>query len=517
MKKKNKAIFVWISLIVILFTLFFFSKQSRVFLAEPTNSSALIVNLNEQKTLKKELYGFNTNQMNAAYTYIEPEFITLTSKLKPKTLRFPGGTVANFYHWKTSGFIKDELTSSNSSDLNNRNVQNYTRLVSQRNGKISFDEFMELCRKLEVKPVIVLNLYTGSPSESADWVRYVKDKGYEIAGWELGNELYLEAYRNKFPITEAYIEVAKQHAAAMRAVDSSIKLAVVASTVGFHLNERGTKADFEKVWDAQLAQENFFDSYAVHMYSYSRVRQSLSFEQLRRLLFGSSDVAFKQAMEYYQQNFGNREAWITEWNIANPRNSVANTQIHAMYCGDFFLSLLNYQDQASIANYHVLAGLGDGFPVFSPRRKKDMPSDSNSVERACYPVFQLIGETLELSEQIYLTSFKGNSSIQGSVDFQGESIDSFKTVAVGKDNQTLFIFISNRSHNTSKITVELNGKPVSGLIRYRYVANSDLAASNGGNEVIPATGKNEVKIQVWNGAANELHVLGNSFGVIELQ
>jgi len=375
---------------------------------------------------------------------------------------------------------------------------------------------MELCEKFGVKPVIALNLYTGSPSESADWVRYVKVKGYKVAGWELGNELYLEAYRNKFPTVQAYIEVAKQHAAAMRAVDSNISVAAVTSTTGFHLNQRGAQADFEKSWNEQLAQENFFDSYVIHMYTFSRDRRSLPFDQLRGLLFGSSDIAFKQSIEYHKKLFGNRELWVTEWNIADPRNKVANTQLHALYCGDFFLSLLNYQEKVSIANYHVLAGSGKGFSVFSPRTKEDISGDSRSVERACYPVFQLIGETLDKSDTGYLANFKDNPKFTGILEFKNESLESFKSMALGKDNQHLFILISNRTSNASSLTIELNGKPVSGMIQYRYVANSDLAASNGGNDVIPGRRQNEITIRLWKGSANEFRIPGNSFGVIEL-
>jgi hypothetical protein len=315
---------------------------------------------------------------------------------------------------------------------------------------------------------------------------------------------------------KAYIEVAKQHAAAMKGVDSNIKLAAVASTTGFHLNDKSAQAGFEKFWNEKLAKENFFDSYIVHMYTYPRERQSLTFEQLRGLLFESIEIKFKQAIEYYQELFGDRELWVTEWNIANNKNKVANTQLHAMYCGDFFLSLLNSQERASIANYHVLAGTGKGFTVFSPRTKEDMSGENRSVERACYPVFQLIGETLEKSDKIYLTGFKNNPKFQGVLEFKNEYLESFKSIAVGKDNQHLFILVSNRTSNPSRPIIELNGKPVTGKIQYRYVANSNLNASNGGNEVIPGKGKKEITIQSWNGSANEVRIPGNSFGVIEL-
>lgn len=517
MKNTSKTFLVGIITIVIIFlSLFVYGRHERIFLAEPVKSLTLRVNLEDKKPLKKQLYGFNTEQMNAEYSYSDSDYATLASKLQPKNLRFPGGAVANFYHWKISGFIENELTSTNSSQLNNRNLGNYRRLVSRRNGKLSFDEFMKLCEKFGVKPVIALNLYTGSPSESADWVRYVKAKGYKVAGWELGNELYLEAYRNKFPTVQAYIEVAKQHAAAIRAVDSTIKLGAVASTIGFHLNQKGAKAEFEKSWNDQLAQENFFDSYIVHMYTFSRDRRFLPFDQLRGLLFGSSDIAFKQSIEYHKKLYANRELWVTEWNIADPRNKVVNTQLHALYCGNFFLSLLNYQEQVSIANYHVLAGSGKGFSVFSPRTKEDIPGDSRSVERACYSVFQLIGETLDKSDTFYFTTFDNNPEFKGVLEFNNESIADLKAMAVGKDNQHLFILISNRTSKSTNPTIELNGKPVSGMIQYRYVANSQLTASNGGNEVIPGTGKNEITIYLWKGPANELRIPGNSFGVIEL-
>ena len=36
-----------------------------------------------------------------------------------------------------------------------------------------------------------------------------------------------------------------------------------------------------------------------------------------------------------------KEMWITEWNIANPANRVANTQLHAMYVRRLFSKNVN--------------------------------------------------------------------------------------------------------------------------------------------------------------------------------
>lgn len=517
MKSKNRVIFLGISLAIALFLVVFFSgKSDRVFLAQPASAVSLEVNLNDKKPLKKQLYGFNTEQMNAEYNYSEPEYTALVSQLKPQNLRFPGGIVANFYHWKRSGFIENQLTITNSTALNERNRRNFQQLRNRRNGRLSFDEFMGLCQQLGIKPVITLNLYTGSPEESAAWVRYAKEKGYQIAGWELGNEFYLAAYRNKFPSVQTYIDVAKQHAAAIRAVDPNVKLGAVASTAGFHLTAKGEQADYEKAWNDRLGREKFFDAYIVHMYAFPRERRNLSFEQLRAALIGDSDIALTQAVNYYQQRYGDRPLWVTEWNITEPRNKIANTQLHALYCGNFFLNLLDHQNRISLANYHVLAGAARGFPAFSPKTEGDAPGQGRSVKRACFPAFQMIGETIAKSDTLYSASFTNSPKFQGILEFDNQSLEGVKAAAVGRGDR-VSIFVSNRTSNPSRTTIRVNGKPISGTIQYRYVANANLMASNGGNEALRGNGKNEVTIQSWNGSANALRIPANSFGVIELR
>ena len=115
--------------------------------------------------------------------------------------------------------------------LNQRNKGNYVKLQRRRNGKILFDDFMQLCNALNITPVVVVNLWTGSPEESAAWVSYAKDNGYEIKHWELGNEYYLPHYLNKYPTVESYMSSSqKAHAAAMKAVNPDIKVSVLCHT-----------------------------------------------------------------------------------------------------------------------------------------------------------------------------------------------------------------------------------------------------------------------------------------------
>ena len=98
-----------------------------------------------------------------------------------KVLRFPGGTVADNYHWK-------------SNTLENVNMFPFESGTSETD----FDEFMQQCKKIGAMPAVVLNTETwavkkdiaAGAHEAAEWLRYSMHKGYKVKYWEIGNETY---------------------------------------------------------------------------------------------------------------------------------------------------------------------------------------------------------------------------------------------------------------------------------------------------------------------------------------
>jgi hypothetical protein len=94
------------------------------------------------------------------------------------------------------------------------------------NIKWQFESFMEYVQSIpNGRPVLCVNLATGSPEEAALWVRYANSvKGYQVKDWQLGNE-------NDGDWEEAGPLSARQYAArflafskAMKAVDPTIKI-----------------------------------------------------------------------------------------------------------------------------------------------------------------------------------------------------------------------------------------------------------------------------------------------------
>jgi len=504
-------------------------------------SDTLRLEIDTRKTvpLRKELYGFNTNMMSGDYGYLDKDFIALTKVLQPKTLRFPGGTVGNFYHWKIAGFLENEMASTLSPKLNKRNKGNYVKLQRRRNGKIAFDDFMQLCKELDITPIVVVNLWTGSPEESAEWVHYASSvwgaKGIKVEHWELGNEYYLPHYINKYPSVGTYIARAKEHAKAMKAVDPEIKVSICATPVAFH-KEGWLINKYQRKWDEGLAadtneslhsagENDWYDAYTVHVYAYKAVRKK-EIEEMRGYLFGWIHFGVEEALDYYEKLFPNKEMWVTEWNIANPANRVANTQLHAMYVGDFFLKMLSIPNITQ-ANFHVIAGPGKGFPVFSPitppspgtfwKYGGEPQSDfGGTIRRTVYYAFQLIGEVFALADTQFALALQNLPRLEGGMEYEAQQMPGIQAQAVG-NTERLFILVSNRTGDEHTPHLVIDGKQFKGEVNYRYVANERLTATNGGNAEMEGSGEIEVGIQEWTGNSKKLLIPKNSFGILEVR
>ena len=507
---------------MILFLCFGCQKQKPL-----PDTLSLEIDTRNRQPLRQALYGFNSNMMSGDYGYLDDDFVALTKRLAPKTLRFPGGTVGNFYHWEPGGFFENEMASTLNTRLNRRNRGNYVRLQRRRNGKILFDDFMQLCNTLSITPIVVVNLWTGTPEESAAWVRYAKDKGYQVTHWELGNEYYLPHYFNKYPTVGTFIAEAKKHAAAMKAVNPDIKVSVCATPIAFHKDGWLVNKQQRK-WDEGLAADNsFYDAYTVHVYAYKAIRKK-EIEEMRGYLMGWIHFDVAEAIDYYENLFPDKEMWITEWNIANPANRVANTQLHAMYVGDFFLKMLALPNVTQ-ANFHVITGPGKGFPVFSRvtpptpntfwKYGGEPESDfGNTIRRAVYPAFQLIGEAFAEADTQFPLSIQNQSFLAGTMEYKEKQMPGIQAQAIGgSTTEHLTVLVSNRTGEQYEPQLLIDGKRYKGSIEYRYVADERLNATNGGNAEMEGSAKIEVRIQEWRGKSTELVIPKNSFGIFKIK
>ncbi len=174
------------------------------------------------------------------------------------TLRFPGGSTSDVYHWQTNSTSNGGYTNPNN----------------------TFDAFMGVATQAGAAPIITVNYGSnaagsagGDPNEAAAWVDYANNtKHYGIKYWEIGNEIYgngeygsaWEEDLHSDHSPSGYGANVAAYASAMKAKDPTIKVGVVLASPGDWpdgqspdwnsnvLAACGTKIDFVIVhWYAQ--------------------------------------------------------------------------------------------------------------------------------------------------------------------------------------------------------------------------------------------------------------------------
>ena len=143
----------------------------------------------------------------------DPEFLAYLSALRPGVLRWPAGHTSQSLVWERAP-----------------EAEGAEHVLTQTH----VEAFLRLAREAGAKPLIAVNLKTGTPEAAADLVRYVNvEKGHGVTWWQVGNEPDHQDGLTRDPAH--YAERYLRFAEAMRAVDPGIKLVGAEIMTGAHV------------------------------------------------------------------------------------------------------------------------------------------------------------------------------------------------------------------------------------------------------------------------------------------
>ncbi len=131
-------------------------------------------------------------------------------------LRYPGGTLSDYFEWHKS-IGKDRQLIVN--PFNN---------MKEEYPYFGVDEFMLLCRELDIPGTITLNAGTGRIEDAIKWVEYFESKGFKISAYAIGNEIYME--KPKSPIAKTaqqYIDFYTKCWEGIKKISPNIKLGAI--------------------------------------------------------------------------------------------------------------------------------------------------------------------------------------------------------------------------------------------------------------------------------------------------
>jgi len=458
-----------------------------------------------------QLYNFSLGFMFGNTMDEMPEVRKLIKDLKPNVMRFPGGTVANFYHLEGAGYgMKDnEVQTVPIYQLNQKSRQNMSNNM--------IDRFIPIVKENNAKVLLVANMYTSTPDEVVAMAKKFRANGIEIVGIELGNELYFKVYEAKYTDGAAYLTKCKEFVPVIKAYDKSIPLGVLACPLGGSANREKFRT-----WNELLGKEDFYDAYIVHEYTQCKAcnqnetaDMDFIFNQCGMTVTSISYNNVRQFVyDYYKQFFPNKKQWITEWNTINTEPYMSNTFLQGAHNADYLLNIIDVNaannNPINIASFHALAGDGITFPMifYKENQKGTLNGNSSVSTTASYYTFYFfrnifIDKARKCKQSITLSSGANEKDV---------IIRSF----ISTEKKKLYIYCINKS--SANTTLNINGS-TSKSGTYEYIKGTQLwslGSSNNQAMTKKATGNDIMQLYNKNiTGLSGITIPSFSYGVIE--
>lgn len=352
------------------------------------------------------LYGTSTSSMYWQTNPNTPAFATLVDSLHMNVMRWPGGTLAQFYHWDKPGYglIQTEISALHSSYANS--LKNQNAYVDEKSSTRRYiDDFVLLAQKSNAQVLVCANLVTASDEENIALLDFLTEKNIKLCGVELGNELYLPRMRGVFnDDVQQYINRSKTLTEKIKKKYPSLPVAVCAAPIRDIADENppaGSEAAFFSNWNQKLSKQQYYDAVILHYYFPIPCDGTLQdvFACATGELNDITGKDFRTGIDMYRNTFGSKPFWITEWNIATKatQGRYGNTLLQNFFITRFYdaMNAVNakYPGQIGLATYQTLAGDVYGSCMIMDKNKRETYTDTLAnpyIRKMPYYAHQLI-------------------------------------------------------------------------------------------------------------------------------
>jgi hypothetical protein len=396
--------------------------------------------------VNRDIFGINIGFALKRELDKDSGFVQLLRDLHPASLRFPGGTVANYYHPQLPvyGYKIGEIPPS---------LGGLYMEQSKRSENILFN-FIRLCKLTGAKAVFCANVLNGTPEETLFVIDQLKKNNIPILGVELGNEFCLMEYRKQFPDANAYIRKISSTVAAIQKAYPDIRLVVIAGD-GVPPKEMNARSKFMRAWNTVLAKQHFYHAYAWHPYQdcpgcdKEEYFDNLYVKNVNALAPQRTNFLYQLGMNLASIYGPERKLWLTEWNIGN-LNYLDNTMMQGLYVSEYFQTIIGlnarFNNYIEVTNLHSIEGL------ITPQKGKLQPLLVKGIDVASvqYFAFKFLSSTIDGN------TFKARESVECADTSVSKNFVCF-TYVHKKENKTYVHFV-NRSGKRVELAVHAKPK-----------------------------------------------------------
>lgn len=267
----------------------------------------------ETHEFENNLLSSNSHFSWASSSWQDQITVDLINNYFPMTaMRFPGGTVGNFYNYKTDGYYGDAYTFANASRENAFN-NGYT---------FGYDGYKSLCLANSASSVLMFNVIKDHVDTSANRLASRLNDGLDVKWIEMGNENYFSGQNyGNVTSTANYISHTTNLASALKSVDPTVQVAVNIDHDNYSVGS----------WNDELSKLNYFDAAVMHPYVNTNTFMLNDFSA--NVIFSSFKTATHR-ISTFNNHFPNTPLLFTEWSILStgtPVNFVQTLGIADMF------------------------------------------------------------------------------------------------------------------------------------------------------------------------------------------
>lgn len=234
-------------------------------------------------------------------------------ELKPGTMRFPGGCVADCYFWEDGVGLPDK-----------RPCKENRHWGGMESNSFGTDEYIRFCSEIEAQPLICVNFGSSTPYDAANWVEYCNGDTsteygkkrvingnidpYNVKYWEIGNEVFADWETGNCSASD-YIKKYVLFAKEMKNRDKKIFLFACGGDAGKP----------EQSWNETVLKEGkgYIDALSLHFYAPLIEDQNFDDEQIYYATVSSSekfDKVIKATCDTMKKIGYKVPIAVTEWN-----------------------------------------------------------------------------------------------------------------------------------------------------------------------------------------------------------
>jgi len=419
-----------------------------------THRAALDVSEGASHSVVAPFEGTNLDYSGVAEPYDKTSVSNAVVSLAPGTIRYPGGTISNYWDWQTGSVNQPPSTTTT--------VTGTTKITQgrQRTYGFTLSTLKKLTSATGAVPIFDLNVMTSTLEDQLQMLRTAAQLGIPVRYVELGNEFYLSNsnYVHSFPTAASYADMVVSWAPAIRDAFPNVQIAAVASV--------STTTPREQGWNSTLLSIAGNDISAVTLHDYPGTHSSANTPPSPEALLAGASIEWQPVENVINSLPSHLSVWLTEYNLSIGDLALGSPALGTTWEHGLYIAGLDMQELTS-----PRVVLTDYWDLFGSTQDAQFSTTMPPVITPAGSASKLINQAMKGATVITVLSIAHGPTLDGSV----QSVSGIKLATASGGDRLILVNLGSSSVTlasgglipTGASVKQLSGPPLSQAVNVR--------------------------------------------------